>query len=252
MNATPEARPRAGRYLGRPHLHYRSCGSTNDIAKRLAEGGAPHGTVVTAREQSAGRGRQGRSWVAPAGSALLCSVVVRPVLHQHRLAPLAAGLAVSETCESLAGANAQIKWPNDVWIDGRKVAGILVEARPDANADNSWLVAGIGINTSVDLASMPEELQQIATTLGLPLGTDALSPLLERLERWLDAPPESVVAAWRTRDALLGQSISWADGRGEASGVDENGNLVVRLADGSFTSLNAGEVHLSLGTPNGE
>lgn len=238
----------AGRsaFLGRPHLHYRRCESTNDIAKRLADGGAPHGTVVTTREQTAGRGRQGRTWVAPAGSALLCSIVVRPVMPQHRLAPLAAGLAVSEAGEALTAVSCQIKWPNDVWVSGRKVAGILVEARPDPNPDNSWVVVGIGLNTSIELAAMPEELQQIATTLGLPPSTDALSPLLARLERWLDATPAAVVAAWRTRDALLGRRISWAAGAGEASGIDENGNLLVRLDDGGFEALTAGEVHLAV------
>lgn len=234
------------RFLGRPRLHYRVCGSTNDIAKQLAGGGAPHGTTVTAREQSAGRGRQGRSWVAPAGSALLCSVIVRPLMPQHRLAPLAAGLAVSETCEHLAGASAQIKWPNDVWIDGLKVSGILVEARPDGDADASWAVVGIGLNTSVDLQQMPPDVRAIATTLALPASTDALTPLLERLEYWLDAKPESVIAAWSARDALLGREISWAGGSGTADGVDEHGNLRVRRADGGSEVLAAGEVHLSV------
>jgi BirA family biotin operon repressor/biotin-[acetyl-CoA-carboxylase] ligase len=200
---------------------------------------------VTAREQSAGRGRQGRSWVAPPGSALLCSTIVRPVESRHRLAPLAAGLAVSETCESLAGVSCQIKWPNDVWIDGRKVAGILVEARSDS-AEGSWAVVGIGLNTSVDLATMPQDLRLTATTLGLPAGSSALGPLMAALEHWLDSPPETVVAAWRTRDALLGRAISWAAGSGEAAGIDDHGNLLVRKQDGTIESLTAGEVHLSL------
>ncbi len=246
MSAAP-GRPNRSAFLGHPRLHHRACGSTNDIAKQLAEGGAPHGTVVTAREQTAGRGRQGRSWVASPGSALLCSVIVRPVMPQHRLAPLAAGLAVSETCETLAGVSCQIKWPNDVWVEGRKVAGILVEARPDASPDSSWLVVGIGLNSSVDLATMPEELQHVATTLGLPAGTDVLSPLLVRLERWLNTKADSVIAAWRARDALLGRQIAWANGSGEAAGIDENGNLIVRLPDGGFEALAAGDVHLAIG-----
>jgi BirA family biotin operon repressor/biotin-[acetyl-CoA-carboxylase] ligase len=236
----------APRQLGRPLVHYRQCGSTNDVAKTLAGQGAPHGTVVAAYEQTAGRGRQGRHWVAPPGSALLCSTIVRPLREHHRLAPLAAGLAVSETCEELAGVRCQIKWPNDVWIDGRKVAGILVEARPDASVDASWAVIGIGLNTRVDLSTMPEELQHTATTLDLAPGVDPLMPLLAKLERWLDTTPSTVIAAWRTRDVLLGRRIGWADGTGEATGIDEHGNLVVRLPNGSLTTLSAGEVHLSL------
>ena len=117
--------------LGTPHHHHAVIDSTNAEAKKLAEQGAPHGTTVTADEQTAGRGRQGRVWVAPAGSALLVSVIARPVTEQHKLAPLAAALAVATTCEELAGVKAKIKWPNDVWIEGRKVSGILVEARPE-------------------------------------------------------------------------------------------------------------------------
>ncbi len=235
------------RRLGRPHLHHRRCGSTNDIAKSLALQGAPHGTLVTADEQTAGRGRQGRHWVAPAGSALLCSTIVRPLRDQHRLAPLAAGLAVSETCEALAGVSCQIKWPNDVWVDERKVAGILVEARPDSSDDSSWAVIGIGLNTRVDLATMPDELRHTATTLALAPGVDPLTPLLANLERWLESSPDSVIATWRARDALLGRQIGWAGGNGEAAGVDEQGNLIVRLADGRLEQLAAGEVHLTLG-----
>jgi len=213
--------------LGHPHRHYRACESTNDVAKQLAAGGSPHGTVITADEQTAGRGRQGRSWVAPAGTALLMSAIARPVTARRKLTPLAAALAVAETCELLGSDEAAIKWPNDVWIDGRKVAGI-------------------GLNTSVRLEDMPAELRDTATTLGLDPGVDALAPLLEGLTRWLGATPDEVVAAWRGRDALLGRRIAWADGAGVAEGIDEHGNLVVALDDGSTTELAAGEVHLAV------
>lgn len=230
--------------LGRPRLHQRICESTNDLAKSLAEAGAPHGTTVTAAEQTAGRGRQGRGWVAPASSALLVSVIVRPVQESHKLAPLAAALAVAETCERLAPLEATIKWPNDVWISGRKVAGILIEARPDRLPERSWLVVGVGLNRSVDLRQMPEDLRQTAATLALPPGTDALTPLLERLDHWLTAGVAAVVAAWRERDALRGRRIDWAGGSGTATGIDGAGNLVVSLDDGTTETLAAGEVHL--------
>lgn len=231
--------------LGTPHHHHEVVDSTNTLAKQLAEQGAPHGTTITADEQTAGRGRQGRVWVAPAGTALLMSVIARPVIASYKLAPLAAALAVAEACEELADVEAAIKWPNDVWIDQRKVSGILVEARPDQNLDRSWIVVGIGLNTSVPLELMPEDLQQTATTLALPPGTDALTPLLLRLDHWLHADSDATVEAWRTRDALRGREISWADGTGLAAGVDDEGNLLVQGSDG-VTTLRAGEVHLSL------
>jgi BirA family biotin operon repressor/biotin-[acetyl-CoA-carboxylase] ligase len=233
--------------LGTPHHHHAVIDSTNTEAKRLAEEGAAHGTTVTADEQTAGRGRQGRVWVAPAGSALLMSVIARPVTEQHKLAPLAAALAVAETCEELAQVETAIKWPNDVWIEGRKVSGILVEARPEHDPAKSWLVVGIGLNTSVRLEDMPEDLQQTATTLGLPAGVDALTPLLRRLDHWLQADSDAIVDAWRPRDALRGREISWADGSGIADGIDDEGNLLVRGAGSDVTTLRAGEVHLSLG-----
>jgi BirA family biotin operon repressor/biotin-[acetyl-CoA-carboxylase] ligase len=232
--------------LGSPHLHYSVCESTNDVAKLLAESGAPHGTTITTDEQTAGRGRQGRTWVAPPRSALLMSVIARPVTDSHKLAPLAAALAVAETCERLAGVSAKIKWPNDVWIEGRKVSGILAEARPDQSPDSSWLVVGVGLNTSVRLDQMPEDLQQTATTLALAPGTDALTPLVKSLNHWLTSDAHAIVSAWRERDALIDRPISWADGAGTATGIDEHGNLLVELDDGSLQTLTAGEVHLAV------
>lgn len=231
--------------LGTPHHHHEVVDSTNTLAKQLAEQGAPHGTTITADEQTAGRGRQGRAWIAPPGMALLMSVIARPVIPNYKLAPLAAALAVAETCESLADVEAQIKWPNDVWVDRKKVSGILVEARPDQNVERSWMVVGIGLNTAVDLADMPEELRATATTLGLSPDADALNPLLARLDHWLHAAAAETVSAWSERDALRGKEISWADGSGLAAGVDDQGNLLVRGCGAGVTTLRAGEVHLT-------
>ncbi|MGI8512938.1 MAG: biotin--[acetyl-CoA-carboxylase] ligase, partial [Solirubrobacteraceae bacterium] len=123
--------------LGTPRLHERSLSSTNARARELAAAGAPHGLLVTAGEQSAGRGRQGRTWVAPAGRALLASLILR---EWTELLPLAAAVAVAE----VAGDAARVKWPNDVQLEGRKVAGILVEGRPQ----EGWMVLGIGLNVA--------------------------------------------------------------------------------------------------------
>jgi len=220
--------------LGTPRLHLRVTDSTNTRARELAAAGAPHGTLVTAAEQSAGRGRQGRTWTAPPGRALLCSVVVR---HPPPLLSLVAGVATAEA----VGREARLKWPNDVWLDGRKVAGILVEGRPQ----EGWAIVGVGINVAVRLEELPPGLAATAGTLGL--GPEAIEPLLARLldalQRWLGAPFEEMLAAVRARDALLGQTITWAGGTARAAGIDAHGRLLVETPDGR-QALNAGEVHL--------
>ena len=221
--------------LGTPRLHLRRTTSTNDRARALAAGGAPHGTLVTAAAQTAGRGRQGRAWSAPPGQALLMSLV----LHRpRRLLPLAAAVAVAET----AGPAAAIKWPNDVLVDGRKVAGILAEGRPQ----EGWAVLGVGLNVAVRLDDLPPELRDTAATLGLePTDVEAvLERLLGALERALDLDDDALLDAWRARDALRGREIAWAAGHGRAAGVDGDGRLVVELPDGGRTALEAGEVHL--------
>jgi BirA family biotin operon repressor/biotin-[acetyl-CoA-carboxylase] ligase len=233
--------------LGEPHIHLETVGSTNALAKERAAAGAAHGTTITADEQTAGRGRQGRAWIAPAGGALLMSVILRPLIERYRLAPLAAALAVAEVCEELAGVRAQIKWPNDVWIDGRKVGGILIEARPEHDIECSWMVVGIGLNTRLQIDQLPPELRSTAASLELDPGSDALGPLLIRLDHHLHAEPAETIAAWRSRDALRGREISWEGGEGIAAGIDDEGNLLVRGCGGGVRTLRSGEVHLSLG-----
>jgi len=259
--------------LGRPRLHLRRTDSTSDRARALAISDAPHGTLVTADEQTAGRGRQGRPWSAPAGSSLLMSLVLR---SPPPLLPLIAAVAVSE----VAGAEARIKWPNDIVIAHAsappapagdrlgaarrprateppvlaKLAGILVEGRPQ----QGWAVLGVGLNVAVRLEDLPVELRPIeagplpptshrpAATLGRP--AEEIEPTLERLlralERALAEPAETTLEAWRSRDALRGREITWAGGRGRAEGIDGAGRLIIALADGARTALDAGEVHL--------
>jgi BirA family biotin operon repressor/biotin-[acetyl-CoA-carboxylase] ligase len=226
--------------LGLPHLHLRETGSTNDRARALASAGAPHGTIVTADAQSAGRGRQGRVWSAPPGHALLLSVVLR---DPPSLLPLYAAVAVAETVASLAPQGAVgIKWPNDVHLDGRKVAGILAEGRPQ----EGWVVLGIGLNVALRVEDLPAELHGTAATLGLqPSQRDAvLVVLLEQLERSLALSASDLLEAWRARDVLRGREVRWAGGTGTAAGVDGEGRLVVELDGGGRTALDAGEVHL--------
>ena len=225
--------------IGSPRVHHRVTDSTNQRAKELANAGAPHGTVVTAGEQTAGRGRQGRTWVAPPGSAVLMSVVVRELDESTPLLPLATAVAVCEAAESVAPVRCEIKWPNDVWVERRKLCGILVEGRPAAG----WAVVGLGVNVAT--REFPADL--VATSLALCGGTasvrEAEDAVLAMLERWLSSPPAEVLAAWRERDALLGSNIGWDGGEGVAAGIDEGGSLLVDTEAGRV-ALGAGEVHL--------
>jgi BirA family biotin operon repressor/biotin-[acetyl-CoA-carboxylase] ligase len=227
--------------LGRPRVHLRQTGSTNDYARQLAISGAPHGTLVTASEQTAGRGRQGRHWTAPAGSSLLASLLLR---SPPPLLPLIAAVAVCD----IAGDDAQIKWPNDIVLVGKtrlaKLAGILIEGRPQ----EGWAVLGIGLNVAVRLQELPAGLRAGAASMGQSEAEiePTLERLLEALERRLQEPAQATLEAWRLRDALRGRVVTWAAGRGRAEGIDGEGRLIVALAAGGHTTLQAGEVHLEL------
>jgi BirA family biotin operon repressor/biotin-[acetyl-CoA-carboxylase] ligase len=232
--------------LGHPRLHLRCTDSTNERARALALAGAPHGTLVTATEQTAGRGRQGRRWSAPAGSALLMSLLLR---EPPPLLPLIGAVAVCD----VVGDDARVKWPNDIVFarGGRlaKLAGILIEGRPQ----EGWVVLGIGVNVAVRVEELPAELRDTAASLGR--SSEELEPLLARLlvalEQRLGQPPDEILDAWRARDALRGREISWAGGRGRAGGIDGDGRLRVALPDGGHTTLDAGEVHLAVGDRGG-
>jgi BirA family transcriptional regulator, biotin operon repressor / biotin---[acetyl-CoA-carboxylase] ligase len=256
--------------LGRPRLHLRRTDSTNERARALASGGAPHGALVTASEQSSGRGRQGRAWLAAPNSSLLMSLVLR---DPPALLALASAVAVCDAVSESVGANARVKWPNDVVLAvsraGRlaappshnadsaagalaKLAGILVEARPQ----DGWAVVGIGVNVALRIRDLPSELRPTAASLELPPSQiePLLGALLGALERRLEQPPQTLLDAWRTLDVLHGRQVTWehrstTEGRGgwmtgRAEGVDDEGRLLVSHPDGTVTALSAGEVHL--------
>lgn len=242
--------------FGWPHRHFRVTDSTNSRARELAEAGAPGGAVVTAAEQTAGRGRQGRTWTAPPDKALLYSAVLRPLDERHLLLPLAVPLAVCEAAEELEpGIECAIKWPNDVWVEGRKLAGVLIEAKPQ----DGWAVIGVGLNLAIERDEFPAELRETATSLNLaPAPSGASYPSLRRvsrtatrtldaaLDRWVNAPRDELLAAWRSRDGLRGREVAWDGGSGVADGIDDRGHLAVLLASGDRVLLGAGDVHLRL------
>jgi BirA family biotin operon repressor/biotin-[acetyl-CoA-carboxylase] ligase len=241
--------------FGRPYRHFRRTDSTNERAKELAMAGAPGGLVVTAEEQTAGRGRRGNDWFAPPGSCLLYSALLRPFAASRApLLPLAVPVAVCEAAEAVAPVRCRLKWPNDVWIDERKVAGVLVEARPD----EGWAVIGVGLNVAIPTEAFPPELRETATSLlpteaedGVPPGgapgvRRARDQLSDALGRWAAASDEEVLAAFRARDALCGRHVSWDGGDGTATEIDERGHLVVEDSGGERITLGAGEVHLAI------
>ncbi len=221
--------------------------------------------MVTAREQTAGRGRVGRVWTAPEGKALLYSAILRPLDERHLLLPLSVPLAVCAAAEKLRnGIECQVKWPNDVWLDGHKLAGILIEAKPQ----DGWAVIGVGLNLSIEPHEFPADLRQPAVSLfaataetrggsrrslpvvappGPPPSLPTAAQVLSRhLDRWVWASEDEVLTEWRRRDGLLGREIAWEEGSGIADGVDDRGNLVVAVPGGGRVSLGAGEVQLRL------
>jgi BirA family transcriptional regulator, biotin operon repressor / biotin---[acetyl-CoA-carboxylase] ligase len=241
--------------FGFPRRHFRIVDSTNERARELALSGAPTGTLVTAAEQSAGRGRRGRRWTAPPGKAVLCSGIVTSLGPEHSLLPLAVPLAVCEAVESLAPLSCRVKWPNDVWSEGRKLAGVLIEAQPP-----DWAVIGIGLNVSIAPDEFPDDLRRPATSVGHGVGTeDALEAVCARLGEWVSARPDRVVTEFDARDALKGRDVSWTGaggaggaGSGVADGIDERGNLVVVGYEGERRNLGSGEVTLTVAQERGK
>jgi BirA family biotin operon repressor/biotin-[acetyl-CoA-carboxylase] ligase len=221
--------------------HYDHVSSTNDVAARLAEQGANEGCVVVAEEQSAGRGRHGRVWSSPVGAGLYVSVVLRPRAGT-RLVTIAAGVAIAEAVQAASGLEASVKWPNDLYAGGRKLAGILAEAGA-SEGGIPHLVLGFGVN--VRQAALPPDLTSRATSieseLGRPVDRDLLlESCLEHLAiRYADLQEgraAAVLEAWRRRAAsTLWRRVEWECGqtqaRGVAENIDDDGALLVRVGE---------------------
>jgi BirA family biotin operon repressor/biotin-[acetyl-CoA-carboxylase] ligase len=223
--------------------------STNREAADLARAGAPEGVVVVAEHQTAGRGRLGRAWEAPPGSSLLVSVLLRPALDPARvhLASIAVALAAADACAEVAGVAPALKWPNDLMVDDRKLAGILAEVGFDRDAP-AWVVVGIGVNVNWP-AELPPELADTATSANHVVGHEIdrerlFEVLLARLaDRY--AALDSVAAEYRERCATIGRDVrvELPDGHltGRAVDVDDDGHLVVDTCTGVRT-VTAGDV----------
>ena len=273
--------------IGSPRSHLRVTDSTNARARALAATGAPHGTLVTADKQAAGRGRQGRRWEAPPGRALLASLLLRDVDAHEALLPLVAAVAVAEACEVAAGVPCLVKWPNDVWAarSERKLAGILVEARPAER----WAIVGIGVNVGQTAAELPvpeatslwierercppgdadrappleaghpspgeagppvapergPSVQAVREAGEPPSVQSVLAAVLAALDARLADDRPGTLARLRARDALLGRTVTWDGGQGTVAGIDGSGALLVDGPEGR-RALRSGEVRLAI------
>ncbi len=237
------------RFVGQRVLYYPSLTSTNDIAKQEAQQGAAEGTVIITDEQVGGRGRLKRAWLSPRGNIAL-SVILYPSLSYLPSLIMLASLAAVHSIEAATGLKSQIKWPNDVLINGRKVCGILIESDVQGNIVN-YTIIGIGINVNLRLNDFPE-IQSIATSLSDEMGGDVsrvsvIRCLLVEIEK-LYLAGGSIYEEWRDNLVTLGKRVRATTGgaiyEGVAESVARDGSLLLRGFDGSPTRIVAGDVTL--------
>lgn len=243
--------------IGAHRLHYPEVTSTNAVAWALLRQGAAEGTVVTADFQTHGRGRRGRPWMAPAGTALLLSAILQPRTEASRIYRLtaAAAVAAARAIRDVTGLAAGVKWPNDIWLEGCKVGGILTETEVHAGFI-PWAVVGLGLNVNQGPQDFPPELAGRATSLRLALGkpvdrAELLAALLgewDRLYATLGRNDEAaLLAAWQELDVIRGRPV-WVQGTqtwaGTALHVDATGLLWVRSRDGQVHPVVAEEVSI--------
>ncbi len=253
---TLDALARDLRVLGRRVIYYERVGSTNDVAKQLADAGEPEGTLVVADEQTAGRGRFGRAWLAPPRASILMSLVLRPNLSplQSPRVTMAVALGACDAIHAATGLDPRIKWPNDILINRIKCAGILAEAGIVGD-ELEYVVIGLGVNVNFAAASVkdfPEDATTIADELGKPFPRVRLvQAILRSIEQYYLrlCVGENLRAEFARRLETLKQCVRaqtpWGIEEGIAEDVDDNGALLLRRADGSLARLIAGEVTLT-------
>ncbi len=246
------------RVIGRPLEVMTATGSTNDVVMAAGRTGKPEGFAVLADRQTAGRGRRGHSWASPASLGLYTSILLRPNQPPAKLPllTLVAGLGVAHGIEGIAGVATQLKCPNDVLVDGRKVAGILVEIATIGERV-SHVVLGIGINVNHGPQDLPEGLSPGATSLSIVTGKnfrrgELAAAVFSAVDRWYqvfrEGGIETLLAAGRQRSATLGRSVDvLADGElwhGLAEDLDTDGALLIRQEDGALRRVIASDVSI--------
>lgn len=245
-------------FVGRTVYYYESVESTNREARKLAAGGAPHGTLVVSEEQVGGKGRMGRGWFSPRGMGIWCSLVLRPEINPGEAPPVTmlTAVAAARAVEIVSGITPGIKWPNDLLVEGKKICGILTELSAEMESVN-FLVVGTGINVNTPGEIFPEEIKGIAASL-FQINNQPVSRLeltrqyLREFEHlyltWMFRGFGPVLDEWKKRCVSLNRPVRVSAFRevwdGWAEDVDDSGALIMRMPDGSLKSFVAGEVSL--------
>ena len=243
----------ATRFVGQRVVYYPSLASTMEVAKQAAQRGAAEGTVVITDEQTAGKGRIKRVWLSPKGNIAL-SVIFYPGVSRLPSLIMLASLAVIHSIEAVTGLKLQVKWPNDVLINGKKVCGVLIESNVRGDVVD-YAIMGIGINVNLRPYDFPE-IQTTATSLSDELGRDVsrlnvIRCLLVEVERLYLAllAGGSIYEEWRDSLVTLGRRVQVKSGKtiyeGIAESVARDGRLLLRHSDGSLSKIVAGDVTLS-------
>lgn len=242
--------------LGRTIYHFMTIDSTNQEAKRLAADGAAEGTIVIAEQQTSGRGRMSRPWFSPATGGIWFSLILRPGVHPAQAAKFTflGAVAVANAIRAVTGLAAEIKWPNDIHFQGRKLAGILTEMNAEMDAIN-FMVMGIGINVNIKTKDFPDDIREIATSLQRETTQNIsrhvlLRNILQQLEALYNCIKadgfDPVFAAWRTMNCTLGHEISVSSANqqfiGMARDIDDEGALIVEKQGGGFERVIAGDI----------
>jgi BirA family transcriptional regulator, biotin operon repressor / biotin---[acetyl-CoA-carboxylase] ligase len=244
--------------LGSKILVFDTIDSTNDLARKYLEEGALEGLVLMAESQTRGRGRMGRSWASSPGTGIYMSVLLKPKIQPQRLSQLTllTGLAVVQAVNEFTSRKAQLKWPNDILLNGKKLSGILSEYHPTQNGGNDVII-GIGVNANHSQNDFPEDLRPIATSLrietGSPIDRQALATALIRhldqeYNAFLRDDPPDIMKKWADHSDMFGKNISITKGNsvihGTALRLDSQGRLLLRIKNGEEMAFDSGEVSL--------
>ena len=244
--------------IGRKIHHVLEINSTMEACKRLAILGEPNGTIVSANYQESGRGRFKRKWVSPSGDNIQISVLLKPKQQELKYLNIFASMAVLATCEQTLGVDGSIKWPNDVQINGKKIAGILTETVLEGEKVVSCVI-GIGLNVNLDVKTQAE-IEETATSLKCEKGRYiSRSVILKELIQQLDfyysqiSDGRSLTQRWSDKLSTIGKKVTLSFGKnpndnilvGLAESISDDGGLIIRKEDGSLFTANAGEVTLA-------
>lgn len=239
-----------------PIITYKTISSTNTIAKKMAIEGALNNTVLVADEQTEGRGRYGKQFFSPPGTGIYMSIIIKPDLHfvDSQLTTIYTAVGVCKAIEKLTGETPQIKWVNDIFINGKKICGILTEATFNMESGTiESIIIGIGINFATKTQDFPDELTDIAGSL-LPEGISRnmlIAAIIEEINTNLKGiSNEELISEYKARSFVLGQEVSFERNKitieGVATDINEKGNLIVKTVDNNIETLNSGEIRIKV------